>query len=464
MFKSLQADLPRDADFPPRTFALEVLGKVLEGTLYDHLPYDFHTEKNGAGEYIPLRQRRPSVRYALCSTVVNDAVSLLFSEGHFPAVVTDDAAVTQALTRIIREAGLNEVMLEAARRGSVGSVVVRLRVLDSRIFFDVLNTAWLTPRWRAPAPDTLESVTEKYKVRGRALAALGYAIADEELGADFWFQRVWDVQAETWYLPWRVGGELAPRIDESRSVQHGLGFVPMVWVRNLPGGDEIDGACTFLEAINTGIEIDYLLSQAARGLKYSSDPTLLIKEPALDAQGQLVKGAGNAITVGKDGDARLLEINGSSATAVIDFVRCLRELALESIHGNRSSADRIAAAQSGRAMELMNQALIWLADRLRISYGEGALLELLHMVVAASAKFNLVYRRSGAVGVLRQDVDVSLRWPQWYAPTNADLVNKATGLRTLLEAEIISRETAMGAVAADFAVEDVGAELRRIEG
>ena len=35
-------------------------------------------------------------------------------------------------------------------------------------------------------------------------------------------------------------------------------------------------------------------------------------------------------------------------------------------------ADR--AAQSGRALELMNQGLIWLADNLRVSYGEGALL------------------------------------------------------------------------------------------
>ena len=68
-------------------------------------------------------------------------------------------------------------------------------------------------------------------------------------------------------------------IDEARSVQHGLGFVPMVWIRNLPGqsstGDAVDGACTFRAAIETQIEIEYQLSQAGRGLKYSSDPTLV---------------------------------------------------------------------------------------------------------------------------------------------------------------------------------------------
>ena len=39
--------------------------------------------------------------------------------------------------------------------------------------------------------------------------------------------------------------------DAARTVRHGLGFVPIVWIRNLPGGDEIDGACTFRPAIVT---------------------------------------------------------------------------------------------------------------------------------------------------------------------------------------------------------------------
>ncbi len=64
------------------------------------------------------------------------------------------------------------------------------------------------------------------------------------------------------------------------AVTHRLGFVPMVWIRNLPGGDKIDGVCTFEAAISTVMEMDYQFSQAGRGLKYAADPTLLIKEPA----------------------------------------------------------------------------------------------------------------------------------------------------------------------------------------
>ena len=184
-----------------------------------------------------------------------------------------------------------------------------------------------------------------------------------------------------------VGTSLEAEIDEARSVQHGLGFVPIVWIRNLPGpsstGDAADGACTFRAAIETQIEIDYQLSQAGRGLKYSSDPTLLIKEPAT-TDSEIVKGAGNALVVSEKGDAKLLEIGGTASAAVIEYVRTLRELALESVHGNRANADRLTAAQSGRALELMNQGLIWLADNLRVSYGEGALLALARMVLRAS--------------------------------------------------------------------------------
>jgi len=92
-----------------------------------------------------------------------------------------------------------------------------------------------------------------------------------------------------------VNNGLPVEIDLNRTVSHGLGFVPVVWIRNLPGysstGDPNDGMCTFRAAIDTQIEIDYQLSQAGRGLKYSSDPTLLLKEP-LGADSDIIKGAG----------------------------------------------------------------------------------------------------------------------------------------------------------------------------
>ena len=60
-------------------------------------------------------------------------------------------------------------------RGSIGSAAVLLRVLRGRIFFQVLNTMYLSPTWSVEEPDTLVRVTERYKVAGILLEAEGRA-------------------------------------------------------------------------------------------------------------------------------------------------------------------------------------------------------------------------------------------------------------------------------------------------
>ncbi len=463
MFDTICSLIPRDPDYPERTWRLDILRRVLNGTLYDVLPYHFHDERGPGGEYIPLRQRRPSVRYALCRVVVEDSVALLFSEGHFPTIISPEPAVREFFADLVHEARLNEVMIDAALRGSVGSVAIQLRVLQGRVFFHVLETAFLSPVWDPEAPDTLQSVTEKYKVSGRALAMQGYETADPN--ADYWFMRQWDRVAETWFLPWASGdADATPGIDTKRTVRHGLGFVPIVWIRNLPGasatGDALDGACTFRAAVETSIEIDYQLSQAGRGLKYSSDPTLLIKEPA-GSDGEIIKGAGNALVVSEKGDAKLLEIGGTASGAVIEYVRTLREMALESVHGNRADASRLSAAASGRSLELMQQGLIWLADNLRISYGEGGLLALARMVLRAAQEFPITTRGIAAPR-LDPNARIGLQWPRWFPSTADDREKDARTLSTLAAAGQISRQTAVHAIADTYDIEDATAELERI--
>lgn len=459
MFESIASFLPEDHDYPQRTRKLDVFKRVLDGTFYDGLPHEFQDERNGGGEYIPLRLRRPCVRYALPRVVVEDSVALLFSEGHFPTIECPDADIRLIMADAVKECRLNEVMVDAAIRGSIGSVVLLLRILRGRVFVSVLDTIYLTPEFDPLEPDTLKSVTEKYKVKGSELIAAGYDVPDP--GAQYWHMRVWDAEWERWYEPWPVGVAILPDEDGSRSVRHALGFVPMVWIRNLPGGDGVDGSCTFRAAIDTAIEIDYQLSQAGRGLKYSSDPTLLIKEPA-GIDGQMVRGAANALVLSDKGDAKLLEINGTASQAVIDYVRTLREFALESVHGNRADASKLSAAASGKALELMSQGLVWLADNLRVSYGEGGLLALARMILRASHRFKLrVLGRE--IDALDQNTRLSLNWPRWYAQSAQDREADARTLSTLVGEGQLSRETALKSIADTYNIDDLEAELARIK-
>jgi hypothetical protein len=251
-----------------------------------------------------------------------------------------------------------------------------------------------------------------------------------------------------------------PAVDTARTVNHKLGFVPMVWMRNLPGGAAPDGACTFRAAIETQVELEYQLSQAGRGLRYSSDPLLMIKEPA-GTENEIVRSSSNALVVSEKGDAKLLEIGGTAAEAVIAYVRDLREKALESIHGNRTNADRLSAAQSGRALELLHQPLVWLADRLRTSYGECGLLHLMQMVVDASNDRKILIK--GNAIRLDKTEPLSLRWPPWFEPTESDKQTQAATLQMHREAGHLSRETSVTSLSKSYDIEDVGAEITKIE-
>ncbi len=462
MFDTLAEKVPQDKDLPVRAWRLAVMRRVLQGTLYDVLKQQFHDERNGSGEYVPLRQRKPSVRYNLCRIVVRDTVSMLFGDGHFPAIECGNPDQRTQLTALLADAKLASVMSDAAYRGSVGSIAVRMRVLESRLFFDAMDTDYLTPAYKADAPDTLEKVVERYKVLGRELAARGYTIPDEHLDAAWWFQREWTDSAENWYMPKRVNDEdkTPPALDEQNTVYHGLGFVPLVWIKNMPGGDGIDGECTFRPAVETSIEIDYQLSQAGRGLKYSSDPLLMIREPA-GAEGEMIRSAGNALVVSEKGDAKLLEIDGTASSAVIEYVRFLREVALESIQGNRSSADKLAAAQSGRALQMLHQSLIWLTDDLRTSYGDNGVLKLARMVAAAAQIFPLK-TADGVARKIAPNLPISLRWPAWFHPTELDKREQASTLSDLRESGHISRRTAVSVLADSYGIDAVDDELARI--
>jgi hypothetical protein len=178
-----------------------------------------------------------------------------------------------------------------------------------------------------------------------------------------------------------------------------------------------------------------------------------LKDPALP-DGELIRGAGNALIVSEKGDARLLEIGGTASAAVIEYVRILRELALESIHGNRSSPDRVSAAQSGRALELLNQGLIWLADNLRTSYGEVGLLQLARLIVRASQSYAIV-SFGEEIGPLDPSAPLSLKWPRWYPTTADDRQKDVQSLTSLVASGCISRETAFKAIASCYDMEHV---------
>src|ERR1700755_1995361 len=78
-------DLPKGAS--DRYRMLEALGRMLDGTFYDDLPYSFEVEQHGAErKHIPLRDRRPSVDFNLAYEITQDTLAELFGDEQFPIV------------------------------------------------------------------------------------------------------------------------------------------------------------------------------------------------------------------------------------------------------------------------------------------------------------------------------------------------------------------------------------------
>lgn len=465
-WQALEAGMPRDDDLPPRARRIAALRRVLEGRQYDHIstPFSEEVSSGAMGEYIPLSKRRPSVRSGLCRVVVDDTVGLVFGDGRFPGIELDDQTTQDAVAAFIKAVRLAEIMSAAAVSGSVGSVALRFRTLGMKPRLDVMPTEHLTPAWdERNDPDVLLSVTEQYKLARKEVLARGYKISAEDEQANwFWFRRVWTATEEQWFLPWPVSArDREPVLDVDMTVVHNLGFVPVIWVRNLAGGtDPADGACTFEPAIDTVIEIDYQLSQSGRALKYAADPKLIIRDAGTGGDGgdrPITGGAANAIVLSDpQADAKLLEINGTAATAVLDHVRALRNTALEATGGSRVDPEKLSAAQSGRAMEILMRPTIQLADRLRTAYGEGGLIPLLRMLIAASRKAPLLI--GGTTYRDLDDAGLALVWPRWFPSTSEDRQADATTAKTLAEAGILSRRTILTNLASDYDVEDIDAE------
>ena len=458
---SLQKDMPKQARLPARATKIVNLTSILMGKQYDHLKYDFSEELTGSGEHILLSLRRPSVKANLCRTVVMDSVSLLFSEGHFPTATSHDPKLIETINKFMTITNLNSLFIDAATRGSVGSIAILMKILKNRVFFEVMDTPYLTPVFDRNDPDSVVAVTELYITDSDSLISLGYTLPE---AGRYFFRREWTTDKEIWYLPYLVSKENPILvIDEENTITHGLGFCPIIWIKNLSGGDKIDGSCTFEAGIDTALEVDYQLSQAGRGLKYASDPRLIIRDP-MGEDGNIVGGVTNAIRINSmEGDVKFLEINGTAAQAVLIHVRYLRSLALEAMHGNRSDADKLNAAQSGRAMEMMNQGLIWLADKLRTSYGQNGLVSLIKMFCKATKVV------AGGIilgGETVKDLDennFNLIWPRWYAPSSEDRMNDGNTYAQLIKNGVLSRRGALKVIASDYDIEDIDAEIAQIE-
>ena len=462
-----------DKDWSYREARLYILQKFLNGTIYDNLQpfYQEYSDGTDNGKYVPLSRRRPSVIYKLPKIIVDASVGMLFGEGHFPTPSCGDNGhenTTQFLQYITRVCDLKGTMLDAARKGSIGSVAVLIKVLEGKFFFEALHTIHLTPIFKRTNPRELEKLVEKKKIDGDTLRVHGYTIPDEDSKESFFVMREWTENEEIYYQPYKVDKDknpnFSPTKDDDRSVQHDLGFVPICWIKNLPKTGGFDGHGTFEDILDICIEIDYQWSQHGRLLKYSSDPTLVVKNSD-SLQGQeLVKGL-TTLNLDEKGDAYYVEITTGATKSVMEYTKGLRDMALEIVRGNRSNPDKVHSAQSGEALKMLNFELVSLVEEMRITYGEHGLLCIYGMILKMVASNNIAFKFDENIQKPDSTCEnhILLDWPAWYPPSAMDKFQEAQTLGILLDNEIICHDTATKTVADEYNILDISQERKDID-
>jgi hypothetical protein len=447
--------------YSARQKCLDFLWSVYHGKQYDHLRYPFSQEtRSGTEEYIPLRERKPSVRYKLPKIVVKKSVGMCFAGRNWPTISTDNQKFSDWLDAFYKKFNFSPFATRVATFGSIGSVVPVFKLNKSTkvLTLDVWNAKDCSPIFD-PSGD-LEEVTLRYltttdSLRTRGISP-GLGFSKEPRDKKWWFRRKLTKQEDIVYSPteeneWDESDpEVAKkiqRLDEFSSL-HNLGFVPALWVRNLPveddSSDAIDGMSTFGDIIDIVIEIDYTLSQTGRGLKYNSDPDLMVKEPMgnVDGTATHIKTV-RTLEVGEKGDAKLLEMQGTGQKVCLEYVEKLRNFALEVLRGSRKDPQRaLSHAMSGKMAELLEDDLIGLATELRTCYGTGFLIPFTKKILAALEQYELV----GGTVIEEIDEDtinsIDLSWGPWFEPSSSDHLQFQQALDLATEGGRLDIETA----------------------
>lgn len=354
-----------------------------------HQPYLSTTKVDN---FIPLEQRRPCAPYRLPKFIVRSFTTLLFGEGRSPEIrVVGDPDTQDYADALAKSCDLFAVF-EHARDvgGSSGTVGVSWRFWEGRPRLQVHpGSTVYVQRWADREELVPEVVT--------SCIAIDKEVYDEKekrvVTKRHWRRRDWTPTADVAFVDQLVDARDKEWVlDVEATYVHGEGFAHFRWVSNRR---DYDGTSPDGEADYAGVEevcdaIDVAFSATMYGGAKNIEPTLMLMldEALLSKIQRVHKGADRALPVGKGGDARYLELSGSSITTGLSLVDRARAAVLETVQVLAPDPDKVAAAGSSSvALKMLYAPMLAPAAVLRQRYG-AAIVGLLSDMIR-SIRFNL---------------------------------------------------------------------------
>lgn len=493
------------ANYPPRFHRLDTLRRYVEGTQYEGRPSMWD-------DSVPVFERAPVFVYPVVDSAIQAIVDMCLGEGRYPeiapkidededgdfALSEDDSEVIAKLIDCVAEqASLRPVFVDAmASAMTTGTAIGVVEVVNGRVRIEKLDPCVTTPTLghdgRCEKVEIRYPYLEEYKdAKGWAVRAMIY-------------RRVIDAKSDTTFRPAKAsedGAEPDQWIkDKERSVDHNLGFCPVIWHRRRAShtivGSSVDGRAIHDKLLDEIDSLNWALSLRHRAALYSSDPQWVeigvdpSDSPAPDGrQAQVVIGGGIDPHTGQPqpgwvttkkrpaGKARArgvgsvwtypnentkveqLSLPGDALKSADDNARDLRSKIAEAMGVVFIDPDnaKFSAELSGKAIGRIYDRLIRTCDRERQDFANGFIKPIVDMMLRLVAKVGDGLRVGGvkqALPVLSKmgDDTSAAVWftpemtVQWgpYFQLDSDDATKAVGyINTALQSKLITKRTAI---------------------
>jgi len=483
-----------------RRAELLVLLSHLRGSQHTHKRYDWDARLIFGSDslvdvpidqYVPMKRRQPCVSLRLGKVIVKRLTTMVFGHDRFPMLtINGDAEAEDFVQELAKMSKLRTKMVEARDKGGAcGSVILSWGFVDGKPVIDVHS---------APLIDVLEWADFENRKPGKVLKA--YDFRKQVYRPDgrpetktFWQVRYWDEEVDiSWEpIPDDVAATTGWQSWPSKTIRHGHGSCPMIWVQNIADSDETDGICDADGQHADFDEMDRLASATERGTILNVDPTLVIRDHKGKDETVIRKGSGTVIY--SPGGAEYLELNGSAVEASKSLLQSIKQSELDEAEVVLLDPEKLSGAGvSAAALKVRYAPMLAKCDLLRDQYGE-AIIEVLRVMLETAKRLQEVSVDEEGVrywskvemepriervepeegeeaGVLLVErtpgtsENISLKWPPYFPATWQDMKD---GVETAKNAtggqQLLSQRAGVELIAPMLDIDDVDDELGRIE-
>lgn len=523
-----------EAQLSPRYLRLDRLERYVEGSQYEGRPSFEDTN-------YPLFERAPSIVYPMAHRAIRSHADLVLGEKRWPTITSfadeDDEAfdprfglsedeskiLDRCVEKIVKQASLKALCDEALVRSlGCGTAVAICGVRAGKVVVDVVAAKCCEPTFDASGNVTaleirypyVESFFDDRKQRWSARCMM--------------FRREITTTADIVYRPLELNGATVDAddwiVDPARTVQHDLGFCPVLWYRRAKRNQEaanIDGVAIHEMLLDEIDGLNFALSQRHRSAIYSGNPQVVETGVASDynpapmgrkptlwvpgdpdvnkqwtgniggIQNQNARMAGPGIIwryEDKESKVSFLTLPGDALKSLEEDATALGAMLRDALAFVDTDPERtkLGSDISGRALQWLYQKELAVCDKIREDFGERFMLPLicmlLRIVQVVGARGGALYL--GGVDKLlpildRFNADIEdgdeldkqwfdpylcLEWPPYFELTEQDKKAAQDQAIEARDAKLITTRTAVERIAPFYSIGNVDQYLETLEG